>query len=880
MSFVASRLVPAALPALLVLACSGESVVGAVPFDATVGDAAPTYDTNGTMDAPDVSAPDVVDAAPEAAFDAPALADLPDVAPPGSCRDNTDCGSNEFGFRVCDQPSGRCVLCTVANRDACTPTQYCTAANRCEAGCDADAQCASHHCDLAHHVCVACAADDQCAAGMVCSPSAQLCVPGCNPAHACPADQGCCAGACLNTRIDPSNCGVCGRACSIAQGTASCVAGECAVASCNTGFGDCDAIASNGCETDLTSSGTSCGRCGNACVPGANASAACAGGACRVTCDPGFADCNGSAADGCEANLADAASCGSCATHCTGATPLCTVTAGVAACVSGCASTEARCGGACVSVATSTDNCGGCATVCPERPNASRACLGGRCGFTCTTGFADCNNDPSDGCEARLDDVTNCGTCGTVCHGATNATPVCSRGACGLTCTSGYGDCDGSATNGCETSTLSSVTNCGACAAACSAGPNAVVACVGGRCRSGCNAGFADCDGNPGNGCEVNILTSTASCGACGLACPSGASSTAVCAGGVCGITCAAGTADCDANPVNGCEVDLTSALACGLCSNRCAGATPVCVTGSSGSSCGSGCAVGQARCGATCVDTQSSVDNCGGCGNACPGGANATRTCTAGACGLTCAPGTANCDGNASNGCETNTASDPANCGACRTACGPMTCVAGACIPPRSCLELARNAPSTASGTYAIDADGPGGDASFNAWCDMSTSGGGWTEIFFADPAGYTTTTLDYQVTSRALRNAATDVLVTFRQGDHSVLPNWARFTMPNNWRSQSPFRYTQVDETIAVSVNGAAEVTTLLRYGYNNWPTLCTDPWSSTSSVYGRICFTGTVAPYFNGFGVGASLCPDSSQSYNAVGCAANRRYSIAVR
>jgi hypothetical protein len=38
----------------------------------------------------------------------------------------------------------------------------------------------------------------------------------------------------------------------------------------------------------------------------------------------------------------------------------------------------------------------------------------------------------------------------------------------------------------------------------------------------------------------------------------------------------------------------------------------------------------------------------------------------------LTCAPGTANCDGNAANGCETMT-NTPQHCGSCTTMCTPM---------------------------------------------------------------------------------------------------------------------------------------------------------------------------------------------------------------
>jgi hypothetical protein len=65
---------------------------------------------------------------------------------------------------------------------------------------------------------------------------------------------------------DAANCGECGRACSIAGGTASCEAGECAVGGCDAGRDDCDGEVANGCEADLTLP-ASCGDCGTQCRP-------------------------------------------------------------------------------------------------------------------------------------------------------------------------------------------------------------------------------------------------------------------------------------------------------------------------------------------------------------------------------------------------------------------------------------------------------------------------------------------------------------------------------------------------------------------------------------------------------------------------------------
>lgn len=46
----------------------------------------------------------------------------------------------------------------------------------------------------------------------------------------------------------------------------------------------------------------------------------------------------------------------------------------------------------------------------------------------------------------------------------------------------------------------------------------------------------------------------------------------------------------------------------------------------------------------------------------------------------------------------------------------------------PRDCQEILEFGKSTGSGLYWIDSDGPGGNASYQVYCDMVTDGGGWT--------------------------------------------------------------------------------------------------------------------------------------------------------
>ena len=61
---------------------------------------------------------------------------------------------------------------------------------------------------------------------------------------------------------------------------------------------------------------------------------------------------------------------------------------------------------------------------------------------------------------------------------------------------------------------------------------------AGGVCGLGmCNAGFADCDNNAGNGCEVNTNTDKNNCGGCGKVCMNGNS----CSNGAC-LSVAVGT--------------------------------------------------------------------------------------------------------------------------------------------------------------------------------------------------------------------------------------------------------------------------------------------------------------------------------------------------
>src|SRR5690606_3390397 len=99
-----------------------------------------------------------------------------------------------------------------------------------------------------------------------------------------------------------------------------------------------------------------------------------------------------------------------------------------------------------------------------------------------------------------------------------------------LVCNSGRADCDGLASNGCEINLSFDNNNCGTCGNVCIY-PNAMSQCNSGTCIFlGCVPGFANCDGNLSNGCEVNLQTNNNHCGNCNVVCPPGTT----CVNGVC----------------------------------------------------------------------------------------------------------------------------------------------------------------------------------------------------------------------------------------------------------------------------------------------------------------------------------------------------------
>jgi hypothetical protein len=68
-------------------------------------------------------------------------------------------------------------------------------------------------------------------------------------------------------------------------------------------------------------------------------------------------------------------------------------------CAATCPAPTKLCGASCVDVTVSAANCGDCNVACPAPANADPVCTSSHCGITCHTGFDDCDGNPANGCE-------------------------------------------------------------------------------------------------------------------------------------------------------------------------------------------------------------------------------------------------------------------------------------------------------------------------------------------------------------------------------------------------------------------------------------------------------------------------------------------------
>jgi hypothetical protein len=421
-------------------------------------------------------------------------------------------------------------------------------------------------------------------------------------ASACPAGQMLCSAACVDTKIDPGNCGACGTKCTSGH---VCSNGQCSL-SCGGGTTQCGSSC-----IDTNVDPNNCGSCSHACPAGQ----LCSAGQCATQCGGGLTMCPGAG----------------------GGTPLC------------------------VDEQSDPVHCGTCTTVCPT----GSACSAGNCTVACPGMEVNCNGlciDPSK--DDQYCGAT--GACGTGGSGSAGTQcpsgQVCNGGACSVTCPGTEINCGGRCVDpSSDPHHCGATAGCGVGDAGGGAGaqcPSGEV-CASGKCSVSCPGNEINC-----NGTCIDPASSNQYCGAT-VGCGTGGMGNAgqncttrgeVCTPGGCSVTCPGNEINC-----NGTCVDPTTnddycgaTAGCGTGDAGSAGVNcnimgEVCTP----SGCQVNCPIGEVNCGGICIDPATSALHCGatdGCGG------------TFGTTGVNCQAMGEVCDGN--GGCTPTCPGMEVNCG------------------------------------------------------------------------------------------------------------------------------------------------------------------------------------------------------------------------
>lgn len=282
------------------------------------------------------------------------------------------------------------------------------------------------------------------------------------------------------------------------------------------------------CDVNLMTDSSNCGSCGFQCEGSGNARFNCISGKCAMRCRAEWplwtADCNGIIDDDCEVTFGTNDNCGGCGDACPDPANPCIFddTTGKGKC--GCGAGFLYCSGGCVDPSVSDKNCGACGNACDPMgdggsasPHAHYGCLNAECGHEkCDDKYANCDNDLANGCETSLLTTASCGACNKACDPGQTCRAN-NRGQPECVCPPGETLCGERCVNlGVDP------TNCGGCGTDCSrigTNKNGAAFCSYGSCGYVCQQGWGDCNGNPEDGCEVNLGSDQQNCGACGRPC-------------------------------------------------------------------------------------------------------------------------------------------------------------------------------------------------------------------------------------------------------------------------------------------------------------------------------------------------------------------------
>lgn len=210
-----------------------------------------------------------------------------------------------------------------------------------------------------------------------------------------------------------------------------------------------------------------------------------------------------------------------------------------------------------------------------------------------------------------------------------------------------------------------------------------------------------------------------------------------------------------------------------------------------------------------------------------------------------------------------------------------------------RNCKEIIQARPSELNQhkTYDIDEDGiRTGLAKTVLMCEHIADGGGWTRLYsgHGNPAS---NTISSQFVSSLVFNAATEIMVYYADSNQNQLTTKYKFSKPANFNLWSVRNGTHL--TTVHNLNNGTSVLGVVRYGHENWSTICDVPYGATNNYYGRfgLCDQGTSAisnPNFGQFPqythqstAGTDNCSTmDSANYSNPSCSSNRALVIFAR